>query len=387
MTDPTRPTDEELAQRIRRSMSHYHFDRPLQVAPRRSWGMWDAARLVAAGAAGAALTLVVLGLLRGISPAPVGEASQTPRPSPSIAGPSAPPSATPAQGPTEDEAAAGCLRLNPDDVAEDWLEEGEDAATVIDRIAGLPLVLRDDRETGSVLVFADDRFVVMCEWSAGASEPEGIARVVRESTDDWVKLLFAFSEQDGAESPTPDYVGDQVSVGIARDDVARVLVILADGARVDALVGEGLWLARWQEPIEAVTLRAYDASGTLLDEVPADPTSPDLALIGPTWTVTTIVNGDQAQPVGGGAATIRVADDETFSFDTGCNVGGGQVTILDGALQFSDVSMTLIGCEGAAAELEHAVTAILGPNIVSYAIDGDTLRLTAGDRGLVLVGD
>ena len=275
MTDPAQPSDEELTQRIRRSMSHYHIDRPLEVAaPRRGRRIWEVARLVAASAGGAALTLVVLALLGGLSPAPAGDASPTLQPSGSVgARPTAP--ATGPPGPTAEEAAAECLSLEPDGVVDDWLEAGEDPAEVVARIAGLPLILRDDRTPGSVLVFADDRFVVGCEWGAGASAPEGIFRGVREpAVDPSVKLLFAFSERDGAEPPSPAFIGDQVSVGVARDDVARVLVVLEDGARVEASVGGGLWLAWWQEPVEAAMLRAYDASGALLDESPADPTAP-----------------------------------------------------------------------------------------------------------------
>lgn len=263
MTDPAKPTDEELAQRIRRSMSHYQFDRPLDApVPGRRNRLWDALRLVAASAAGAALTLVVLALLRGVSPALVGDASPTPTPQPP-------------EGPTAEEAAPGCLAIGLGAFVDEWLEPGEDPASVIARIAGLPLVLREDRETGSVLVFADERFVVGCEWAAGASAPEGVFRGVRgPATDPSVKLLFAFSERDGAEPPSPDYVGDQVSVGVARDDVARVVVLLEDGASVEARVANGLWLAWWQDPVDAERLRAYDASGALLDDSPADPTAP-----------------------------------------------------------------------------------------------------------------
>lgn len=276
MTDPARPTDEELAQRIRRSMSHYQFERPLQIpAQRETRRRWDVARLVIASAAGAAMAIVVLGLLRGFAPAPVGEGPPTPQPSRSIDASPVPSTAAPADPPTAEEAAVECLALDAGEVADDWVQEGEDAMAVLERFAGLPLVMRDDRATGSVLVFADERFVVMCEWSSSASTPEGIARAVREPTSDpSVKVLFAFSERDGAEPAPPDFMGDQVSVGVVRDDVAEVLVILADGSRVEAMVAGGLWMAWWHEPIDAESLRGYDASGRLLDESPADPTSP-----------------------------------------------------------------------------------------------------------------
>lgn len=276
MTHPGQPTDEELAQRIRRSMSHYTFDRPLHVSARgRDARVWNAARLVAAGMAGAVMTLVVLALLRDASSAPSGNPSPNPSATQTSGAPLAPSPSGSADAPTEGEAAVGCLSLAPGEVVDEWVAEGETAESVAVRIARLPLVLRDDRADGSVLVFADDRFVVMCEWAAAAPAPEGIARALRvPAVDPSVKLLVAFSERDGAEPPTPDFIGDQISIGVVRDDVARVVVVLDDRTRVDALVRDGVWMAWWDEPVEAASLLAYDADGTLIDESPADPTEP-----------------------------------------------------------------------------------------------------------------
>jgi hypothetical protein len=176
--------------------------------------------------------------------------------------------------PSDEEAAAGCLALEPSEVLEEWVEPGEDATSVAARIGALPIALRDTGPTGSVFVFADARFVVMCDWSASTSAPEGIARGIREeSADSSVMLLFAFSQAD-AEPPTPGVDADQIAVGTMRDDVADVTVVLETGARVRAVSGDGLWMAVWHEPADAVTLRASDASGALIDEVPAGPTDP-----------------------------------------------------------------------------------------------------------------
>jgi heat shock protein HslJ len=123
---------------------------------------------------------------------------------------------------------------------------------------------------------------------------------------------------------------------------------------------------------------------TLLDREIAEP---DLALVGPTWTVDTIITGDTASSVPNGAtATITFAEDGSVSVQTGCNSGSGWYEIDGEQLQFSGIQQTLIGCDGAAAGLEEAVVAMLAPGTATYSVEADRLTLMAGDHGLGLRG-
>jgi heat shock protein HslJ len=131
-------------------------------------------------------------------------------------------------------------------------------------------------------------------------------------------------------------------------------------------------------------LTAGETIITLLDREIAEP---DLALVGPTWTVDTIITGDAASSVPDGVnATITFAEDGSMHVQTGCNSGAGQYTVDGDRLELSGIQQTLIGCDGAAAAVEEAVIEVLAPGAVTYALDADSLTLMAGDHGLVLRG-
>jgi heat shock protein HslJ len=135
---------------------------------------------------------------------------------------------------------------------------------------------------------------------------------------------------------------------------------------------------------DGLVLETGDTVITFLDREVAEP---DLALVGPTWTVESIIVGDAVASVPAGAiATLTFADDGTLSAETGCNSGGGRYEIDGDELRLSDLVQTDIGCIGAAAELESAVVAVLTAGSVRYSIDADALTLMAGDRGLILRG-
>jgi heat shock protein HslJ len=133
-----------------------------------------------------------------------------------------------------------------------------------------------------------------------------------------------------------------------------------------------------------LTLQAGDTVITFLDREVAEP---DLELVGPIWTVESIIAGDAMTSVpADAAASVTFADDGTLSADTGCNRGAGQYQIDGDEVHLSGLQQTLVGCDGAAAELESTVVAVLNAGSVRYAINADALTLMAGDRGLILRG-
>ena len=133
-----------------------------------------------------------------------------------------------------------------------------------------------------------------------------------------------------------------------------------------------------------LSITAGDTVITLLDREIAEP---DLALVGPTWTVDTIIGGDAASSLPDGAiATITFAEDGSLGVQTGCNSGAGLYEVEGDQLHFSGIQRTLRGCDGAAAALEEAVIAALAPGTATYSIEADRLTLMAGDHGLGLRG-
>jgi heat shock protein HslJ len=115
---------------------------------------------------------------------------------------------------------------------------------------------------------------------------------------------------------------------------------------------------------------------------------PDLPLVGPTWTVDTIVNGGGASSIPDGAvATFTFAGDGRLSIQTGCNDGSATVAVEHGILRLADLVVTRRACGLGGATLEDAILRAIGTDVVEYRIEEHRLELTSGGRGLGLRGD
>jgi heat shock protein HslJ len=142
-------------------------------------------------------------------------------------------------------------------------------------------------------------------------------------------------------------------------------VYLGALGRVDdaALEGEQLILA---------------ADGVRLRFDPVEPES-DAALMGPTWELDTVVDGETASTPAAGA-WIRFESDGTVTGHNGCNGFGGAYDPMDG---FSDLVQTLIGCIDPIAHQESLFMGVLGSQ-PTLSIEGSRLTITAADgRALV----
>jgi len=129
-----------------------------------------------------------------------------------------------------------------------------------------------------------------------------------------------------------------------------------------------------------LTLTSGTTVVTLLDREVAEP---DQALVGPTWSLTTLINGEVASSVPSGVgASITFNDNGTFQINDGCNSGGGTYAVSGDLITFSEVVMTEMACGGAAGQLEGAVLAVVGADPITFAIDADSLSLMAGTAGL-----
>lgn len=271
MTDQLPPEDQELAERVRRSMAHYRFSRPMTDVPRpRSRVVWLAS-LAGAAAVGAAVSLAVIA---GLNLVPrVSNPGNEPTPTPIV---QPDPSATPVPvlDVTEAQAAAECLQVEPADVINQWLEPGETKADVVARFATLPLLIVDRREEWVMFVFADDRLVTGCRFIAAHEQPETIVRSVRTVLGNRpARALYI-----GSQPMTIDENGDMVpngepditAVGVAQPNVARVAIVLEDGRTLDARLGAGMWFAWWNDPVSGVAIRTYDQDGRLIAETPEE---------------------------------------------------------------------------------------------------------------------
>jgi heat shock protein HslJ len=125
--------------------------------------------------------------------------------------------------------------------------------------------------------------------------------------------------------------------------------------------------------------------GTVIQLLDREIADPDVELVGPLWTVESIISGEAVSSVPQGAtATFQFRADGTVDLQTGCNSGGGKYAVNAGTLRFIDIVTTDRACAGPGGELEAAVVRLLSAAAVDYLIDANVLTLRAGDQGLQL---
>jgi heat shock protein HslJ len=129
-----------------------------------------------------------------------------------------------------------------------------------------------------------------------------------------------------------------------------------------------------------------EGGGTRIEYLDQEVATPDEELVGPTWTVETIIEGDVAsftewpEP-----ATLVFGSDGAVTVNTGCNGGSGTYEVSGGELTFADVAVTERGCEGDTGRLESVVLGVIhGPQPVTWEVTVDRLSLRGQDAGLDL---
>jgi heat shock protein HslJ len=135
---------------------------------------------------------------------------------------------------------------------------------------------------------------------------------------------------------------------------------------------------------DELTLEEGDTVITLVDREVADP---DLELVGPLWTVTSIIAGDAVASVPEGVvATLTFSEEGLVAVDTGCNTGNGTFEAKTDTIRFGPVALTRVACTGPANDMEVAMVRILSADVVRYEIDASSMTLSDADHGLQLSG-
>ncbi len=116
----------------------------------------------------------------------------------------------------------------------------------------------------------------------------------------------------------------------------------------------------------------------LLDRVEADPDRP---LEGTHWRLQSIRTPDSVSSFADVAARVRF-DGSQLSVDTGCNTGGGSVTVGDGTIGVGPLRLTRKAGPPDAMRVERHVIQVL-QGTVPYTIDADVLTLGDSDNGLI----
>lgn len=151
------------------------------------------------------------------------------------------------------------------------------------------------------------------------------------------------------------------------------------------------WLFTFLGSKPAATLAGTDLTldngRTIMRLVDRTIAEPDLNIVGPTWTVTSTIDGDAVASVPAGVtATLKFGDDGSVEVNAGCNRGRGSWTAQGAGITFHEVALTKMACEGPAGAMETAVLAVINAGSVQATIRANVLTLQAGGRGLQLTG-
>jgi heat shock protein HslJ len=121
---------------------------------------------------------------------------------------------------------------------------------------------------------------------------------------------------------------------------------------------------------------AGEESFTLRDEAAA---GEQQELVGPTWRLDTITDGETASSVPAGVeASITFAADGTYELAAGCNAGSGTYVGDGGSIQIDRATLTQRRCDDAATQVESAMVAVLDGEVSTSVVGG---RLTIADTG------
>jgi heat shock protein HslJ len=129
---------------------------------------------------------------------------------------------------------------------------------------------------------------------------------------------------------------------------------------------------------QALTLRG---DGVQMAFEPLPPMEP-ADLVGTTWTLTTLVDGDAASSVVPEPARLLLGDDGTLTGTTGCRSFRGPWEQYGDTAMVGPLATTKIACSDETAAQDLQVLKVLDGR-VTMTVDGTSLTVENGDLGLV----
>ena len=131
---------------------------------------------------------------------------------------------------------------------------------------------------------------------------------------------------------------------------------------------------------DVLTLTGAEVTAEMQEDSGAESGAP---LVGTTWTLESIVDGDSASSVPSGVElpTLEISDAGQATVFTGCNRGGASVEVSDATLTFGSLGLTKMACGDDATAMEASVTSVIDGK-VDYSINGDILTVSKDAEGL-----
>ena len=201
------------------------------------------------------------------------------------------------------------------------------------------------------------------------------------------RIRISFKDGQISLSAGCNTMGGAYAVHDGRLDVSNLAT--TDMGCDEVRMTQDEWLAGFITAGPTIRLDGNDlrlASGeTVIKLLDREVAEPDQPLVGPTWTVVSVISGDAMSSVPDGVvATLQFNADGKVLINTGCNGAGGTYTVRGDTLAFSDIVTELKLCQDQRNGMEAAVLGVVRAGEVTYTIEAKLLTLTAGDKGLLL---
>jgi heat shock protein HslJ len=174
-------------------------------------------------------------------------------------------------------------------------------------------------------------------------------------------------------------------------------LVISDGAQTEMACDEPImkqedWYSAFLLASPSIVVGGntvvLESGSTRIEYLDREEATPDVQLVGRTWTVDTIIAGETAQHAAWPSpATLVFEADGRVAIHAGCNGGEGTYRITGQELTFTRAAITEKACaDPLARELESAVVGLLhGREPVAWEITVDRLSLRGKDSGLELV--
>ncbi len=226
------------------------------------------------------------------------------------------------------------------------------------------------------------------------SDLDGMAYVGGDVSDDGVprdlvagsELLMQFSGDNVSTSAGCNQMGGGFTITEGRltpvDGLASTEMACAP-----ALMDQEAWWSSFllAEPAVALQGDQLVLTGgttvvTLTDREVVDPAPP---LVGTAWRLDALIDGDAVSSVPVGVtASLEFTADGRVAVQAGCNRGNASVAVTDTTMAFGPMALTRMACEGAAADVEATVLAVLD-GTVPFTQERGSLTLQKDGTGLV----
>ena len=123
------------------------------------------------------------------------------------------------------------------------------------------------------------------------------------------------------------------------------------------------------------TLKVTGDAGVLVYRADGEAASDSGGSAAMSLQLDSLTDGDgKAVPLDGVESTLDI-DGDQITFNTGCNTGGGQITLAGDTVTFGPMHLTMMACAGAAGDVEAALLKILDGS-ASFTIEGTELTVS-----------